>query len=119
MSVEQARDAAIVRICDCECTAEVQHASASCRTAGIGKIDALIAAVRAEDRQQISRDDREAALDIAWGAGVAGAWKRVADMYREGIDVQAWAAGLTPRDIGAELREARRLLQLDEPEVRP
>ena len=63
MSVEQARDAAIVRICDCECTAEVQHASASCRTAGIGKIDALIAAVRAEERQ--SRQALVAALRIA------------------------------------------------------
>lgn len=63
---------------------------------------------------EISREDREAALNLAWGAGVSGAWKCVAEMYREGKDVRAWADGLTPRDIAAELRETRRLLQLDE-----
>lgn len=50
-TVEQARDAAIVRICDCECTSQFQHSSAVCRTAGITKIDALITAVRSEERE--------------------------------------------------------------------
>ena len=68
---------------------------------------------------EISREDREDALNLAWGAGVSGAWKRVAEMYREGKDVQAWAANLPPRDIAAEWQEARRLLQLDEPEGKP
>mgnify|MGYP003655462006 CR=1 FL=1 len=62
---------------------------------------------------EISREDREAALDLAWGAGVSGAWKRVAEMSRAGIDVRQWAENLTPRDIAAEWREARTLLGLD------
>ena len=68
---------------------------------------------------EISRDDRETALNLAWGAGVALAWGCVAEMYREGKDVQQWANDLTPLDIGVEIQQARRLLQLDEPEGKP
>lgn len=54
MDVTEARDAAIVRICDCECTAEFGHSGVLCRRAGIGKVDALIAAVRAEQQATIT-----------------------------------------------------------------
>lgn len=51
-SVEEARQAAIFRVCYCQATAEHNHSTEQCTAFGVAKIDALIASVRAEGAQE-------------------------------------------------------------------
>ena len=62
----------------------------------------------------ISREAAEDALDHAWNAGVSGAWRRVREMFTEGVDVQQWAITVEKHSppVAAEWQQARALLRL-------
>jgi hypothetical protein len=47
-TVEAARQAVIERLCDCDPTTKFNHDTAQCMDEGVRRLDALIAAVRAE-----------------------------------------------------------------------
>jgi hypothetical protein len=66
----------------------------------------------ASDVVTVSREAAEDALQYAWNAGVAGAWKCVREMFADGRDVRGWAISVEKHSapVAANWQQARDLL---------
>ncbi len=67
----------------------------------------------------ISREAAEDALQHAWNAGVAGAWRCVREKFAKGQDVREWALSverLSPT-VAAEWQQARQIIGLAAPSL--
>jgi len=93
LTVEQGRQAAMDRICDCEATARFDHSTETCRDFGCFQIDALIAAVRAEEqtitaiwRQTVDELQRQLAEARETHAALVAALKEIAEHPHNSYD---------------------------------